>query len=549
VSTPAAWPAVELDAWQRSLVATGDDDGRPAWLDAAAADPAGFWQAAASALLAVAGAARSSPFERYHLFGDLGARHAAGRRTAWASYDAAAGVRRWPYAAIVDDARALATAWRAAGIGPGMCVAIVEPPSPARLAALLAAWHCGAVAAPLPAWGPSYLRERLAALAPDGVATEAGRPLDSAAPRLPIRALPGDDGVAPHRYAPDEVALRVFSPLGDRPLAPIDVGAERLCLGALRDGALLLGLGPGLAVAAPGASEVRDGLSLTLAALATGAQVVDVSLDAAVALPALLGELGVDVLGVVPALRDALIGADGAGARPARWFRSPVDGHDPAPWQRLARVLPRALAGVYLASPAAGGAVVFAPWRRLPRGADATPAPGLAWQLVDTNGSGQPAIGAGVIACPDLAEGAIGTPIITTAGGGLWLTALGAHRGGERLPTAEIAAVVARDFPALWAAGVIDDARGAGAPAAVLVVFVRAASSGGLAAAIGETLAAELAPHLVPDRIETFTVAPRFTDDGGLDLGWCQGQYLSGRLARKQREPLFVALAQLRAAS
>jgi hypothetical protein len=544
--TAPAWPA-DLDGWRQSLVLTGEAARPPTWLDAAAADPAAFWRAIAPALVGAAGGgARSSPFERYDLFADLGARHAGGRRAAWAEHDDAAGVRRWSYAALVDDARSLATAWRAAGIAAGDCIAIVAPPSPQRLAALLAAWHVGAVAAPLPAWGPSYLRARLAALAPAAVVAEAGDGVDlGAAPRLPLRAPPADDGRPGHRYAPDEVALRVCSPLGAAPLVPLDVGAERLYLGALRDGALLLGLGPGLAVCAPGASEVRDGLSLLLAALATGGQYVDLGLDAAVGQPALLARIGVDVLGVAPVLRDALVAADGAGARPARWFRSPAAPIDPPAWQRLARALPRSLAGAYFASPAAGGAVVAAPWRRELRAAEVLPAPGLAWQLLDPGGSGQAATGAGVLACADLDPGALGRPVLSLVGGdGMWLTALGAHRDGERLPVDEIAAVVTAGFDAVWTCGIIDGRDGS----AVLVVFVRpdAHVGAGLADAIGEVVAAELAPHLVPDRVELFTIAPRLDKAGGLDRAWCQGQYLSGRLTRKQREALFVAVSRLR---
>jgi hypothetical protein len=543
----AAWPA-DLDAWRQSLVLAADGDRAPPWLDAAAADPAAFWRAIAPALLTAAGgAARSSPFERYDLFADLGARHAAGRRAAWAEHDDAAGVRRWTYAALADDARSLATAWRAAGLAAGDCVAIVASPSPERLAALLAAWQLGAVAAPLPAWGPSYLRARIAALAPAAVVADAGAGLAlGALRRLPLRAPPADDGCPGHRYAPDEVALRVFSPLGATPLAPLDVGAERLYLGALRDGALLLGLGPGLAVCAPGCSEVREGLALLLAALATGGQLVDLGLDAAIAQPTLLARIGVDVLGVAPELRDALIAADGAGARPARWFRSPAAPIDPPAWQRLARALPRSLASTYLASPAAGGAVVVAPWRRELRAAEVLPAPGLAWQLLDAGGSGQAATGAGVLVDADLDPGALGCPVLSLGrGDGMWLTALGAHRDGERLPVDEIAAVVTGAFDVVWTCGVIDDGRDG---SAVLVVFVRpdAGATAGLASALGEVLAAELAPHLVPDRIELFTIAPRLDRTGSLDRSWCQGQYASGRLTRKQREALFVEVARLR---
>ena len=547
---------VALDALRASLYGDGEFVA-PAWLADAAADPSAFWRAVGPALVAsVAGSSRSSLFERYQLAHDLAARH-AGRMSAVLAHDASAGWVATSYARIVEGARALAGAWLARGAAPGMAVAIVAPMAPELVSALIAAWHLGLVAAPLPVWGRTYLHDRLDALAPDFVATSKGRALWLGIPdelRMPTAAL-GDappPGLA-HLYAPDEPALRVFSPLGDAPLAPLDVPAERLYLGALRDGALFFSLGAERAVAAPGSCEVQVGLPLLLSCLATGAPLATLDLAAACVRPALVLDGRIHVLGVHPALRDAILAGDPGGAGPARWFRSAATAHEPTRWAELAQRRPfsRAVGACYVPSPVAGGAITWSAWRRAPSLNTALPAPGLDWTLLDPGRGGAVASdGNGVLTSSVVPIAAIGQPLLGRLGGGeqLWVTSLGAHRDGQRLPAVELEALVA-SRPEVGCAVLVDDPRDGG----VLVVFARpdrldAAQADTLGAELLALIALELAPHLLPARIEVYTVMPHVGPDGAPDRDWCRGQYVSGRLAAKQRVPLFTAIAALRRA-
>ena len=552
-------PRVDLAARRASLCAVdGAAFATPAWLDDAARDPDAFWRAMAPALTAaVAGTSRSSPFERYQLADDLGARHAVTRAIGFVGHDPAGGAIATSYTRLVDDARALAGTWRARGVGPGTCVAIVAPISRELVTALLAAWQLGAVAAPLPVWGLTYLRDRLAALAAEFVATS--RPLalwlDVPAELRIATVATLDASAGPglaYPYAPGDPALRVFSPLGDAPLAPQDVSAERLYLGALRDGVVFFGLAPELGLAAPGFCEVQFGLPLVLACLATGGHFVAISLEAARQQPALVCDGRVHFLGVHGELRDAIVAAGVAGSGPARWFRSPATAHEPDAWSRLAQTRPfaRALGACYAASPLAGGAITWSAWRRSPALNTAVPAPGLDWQLLDPGRGGAVSVdGNGVLSSTAAPAAAIGQPLLgRIAGESLWVTSLGAHRDGQRLPVAEIEAIAATR-PEVWTAALVDDPRAG----AVLIAFARAdrladgqAARDQLAGELAELLALELAPHLAPPRIEVFTVPPRLGDDGAIDRDWCRGQHAAGRLAAKQREPLFTTLALLR---
>jgi len=583
-TAPARTAWLDLEPLRRDLV-TDDAHGFavPAWLSEGAADPGPFWRALAPALIAApAGSSRSTPFERYQLAHEMGARHASGRAAAFVGHDEAGGFRASSYARVVEAARALAGAWRARGLDAGMCVALVAPFSPELVVGLLAAWQLGAVPAPIPVWGRTYLLDRLTALAPDFVAASKGRALwleVAAEQRLTTVATGAepDPGLA-HAYAPDEPALRVFSPLGDAPLAPFDVPAERLYLGALRDGALFFGLGADLGAAAPGFCEAQVQLALLLACLATGAHCVEIDLEDACRRPDQLCDGRVHLLGVHPRLRDAMLAAQTGGAGPARWFRSPAAAHEPDPWRRMAglRAFARARGACYFPSPVAGGAITWSPWRRSPELNLALPAPGLAWQLIDPGRGGAPSTdGTGVLSCadPDPPPEALGRPLLAAygrvtggalarlsgavdpspaAGEAMWVATLGAHRDGQRLPAEEIEALVARSHAAeVWSCALVDDER----VGAVLVVFARpervapdAPSRDALAIALAETIASELAPGLAPDRIEVFTLAPRAGDDGVLDRDWCRGQYVSGRLVGKQSEPLFTAIARVREA-
>jgi hypothetical protein len=265
----------------------------------------------------------------------------------------------------------------------------------------------------------------------------------------------------------------------------------------------------------------------------------------------------VHLLGVDPRLRDAVIAADAGGGGPARWFRSPAAAHEPAVWGRLAAARPfsRARGACYFPSPVAGGAMTWSSWRRSPDLNLALPAPGLAWQLVDPGRGGAPSDdGTGVLECADPAAPpeALGRPFFgRVAGEAMWVATLGAHRDGQRLPAEEIEALVAREHAAeVWACALVDDPRAG----AVLLVFARPdrvapdlPARDALGKAAADTIASELAPHLVPSRVEVFTLAPRSGDDG-LDRDWCRGQHVSGRLVAKQSEPLFTAIARLRQA-
>jgi hypothetical protein len=128
--------------------------------------------------------------------------------------------------------------------------------------------------------------------------------------------------IEPHRYEANEAAARLFSPLGAEWDRPVELCAEQLYLGALRDGLLLLGLEPGQGIAAPGFCEVQFKPALLLAALAAGATWVELGPDELEDGHALFGG-AVAVLGVSGPLRRKLASSRPPPAgRVTRWFKN-----------------------------------------------------------------------------------------------------------------------------------------------------------------------------------------------------------------------------------
>ncbi|HEY6880494.1 MAG TPA: hypothetical protein VI299_20865, partial [Polyangiales bacterium] len=79
-----------------------------------------------------------------------------------------------------------------------------------------------------------------------------------------------------------------------------------------------------------------------------------------------------------------------------------------------------------------------------------------------------------------------------------------------------------------------------------LLVFVREpdVDRGSLVRELRELIARELGDRHVPERIEIFSLHPRYDGDK-VSASWCSSQYMSGMLSRKARMPVFGTLSRL----
>jgi hypothetical protein len=504
------------------------------------------------------GSVKGQPGGGFDLYHDCVLAQIGKRRAALVAYEDG-DPAQVTFEALHDRASALAPAWLAAGVVPGDCVAIVLPVGFEYAAALATALRLGLVAAPLPPLGPTYVRSRIARLAPDHVVS-VGRHLRTLPPGTsPLPIAPGADDESPassHVYTDEEPALRLLSPFGGVDADPVELSAAALHEALLRDAMLVFALEGDDRVAAPGLDPLQLQPLTLLTAWIAGATWVelearDVEVDSKIAVKA-----GVTVLGVSRKVRDLLLRQGGEGVAPGTsWFRSLNDVYDHDRWAQLARTLGARKASGFsvLANAASGGAHLFAPRGLELQPMQTWPAPGRVFQMSQ--------VGAGLL--PSLSDSGTYTPLLGKEADASLLEVALARQGegwtlggsialgpeGRTVPAREIASAAERHPAVRAAAVVVAPGRWIHDAHAVLLLFVEADPSSGAPepvplAEVEALVRREMGDRHAPTRIETYGVRPRFAD-GAVDEAWCRSQYLSGALALKARLPLFAASARL----
>ncbi|GIW70590.1 MAG: hypothetical protein KatS3mg102_0132 [Planctomycetota bacterium] len=550
------------------------------WLAASWREPHRFWErlwAAHAAAFAVR--PKSRPAEYYDFYHDAVLRHHRSPVPAlrWFVPETASW-RELSYAELDRRARARAGSWRAAGVEAGQSVCVIEPPGPEWLVSLAAALALGAVVSVLPPLGEGFLARRLAALQPHHLAADLAYSLlvPAFAERLLPRTADGAGAAAAElpvhataTYATGTPVARLFSPLDREPHLPRALLADDAYLRAVRDGRLLLGLGPADALAAPDAHPLQELPALLLASLLAGATYVHLPLEAVQAEPALLRELDLRVLGVSRRLRDLLACWDGELSGCARsWFRNPAEAVDAIVWQEVAARtgLGRLPGANLLLDAASGGAVLFSPRRTRYVQLEVLPAPGVPWALRELVAGGRaPAVQGAGTAPFGLFAPQPHDPEAPPPFGGLllvrapdrWFYAGTAElrRFGRTYPRTEVLQALQGLLPGAQLALAVAPTGDAAQPHRfVLLVFVGPERRAAIAeqgerwaAAIRARLAHHLAPEFLPDEIEFYPLRAR-EQDGAIDQAWCQAQFVSGALARKSRRRTWALLAELRSA-
>jgi hypothetical protein len=371
----------------------------------------------------------------------------------------------------------------------------------------------------------------------------------------------------PYRYQADEVAARFFSEVCLGAEAPSALTAEQLYFGALRDGQLVLGLKPGLSLAAPGFNGLQYGTMLVLACLATGAHYVEVGASELGDGKIVLGGQ-VNILGVTPALRTLLLDLPDIppSAALTLWFRDLVEDTDTRAWGRFGSLMARAkVPGINCwGNSAAGGSILFSPRCPNPIAAGSWVSPGLPCERVEPNGTTMPALAdvallsfnAKWVGEPGVRAGlqvaALGQPVVSHADGSdTWVTNLGSHRCGRVLPERHMEKLLLRSFPGTVRAAVLvalPTHGGSLRNRVVLLVYVWPGQGGTLpAGALLEMLQTEFGSERAPDKVEVLELNPLLVDpsedDAVIDRAGCASQYTSGVVWEKARAAVFRQLA------
>ncbi len=568
---------------------------RPPWLAEGYEAPWWFWKQVGRELLdAAPGTPRSAVFEWYNLFHELGQRHALGGRAAFSDYNVATGLTAASYGALTARAQRLAARWVAAGVQPGSTVCICLGPSPAYVASMLAAWLCGAAVSIVPPDGPGFVGRCVRALnAAAGGADGAEPPPAEEPPPLfavvgsrarpwlsrdrAVRLLDWDDrggpwppggGPTPHRFAAGEVAARYFSPLGAGWDQLVELSAEQLYLGALRDGLLLLGLGAGRTIAAPGFCSVQYKPALLVAALACGAHYLEFDME----------ELGdgsalcrspLDVIAVRGSVRRLLSQRLAANekAAPRRWLRNIAEDNDSRAWSTFAAQMAArgALGMSYFACSAAGGSLLFSAWCKDPVATGVWRTPGVPAELTEPNGTRMPALADVGMLTPlaniedphgiqaGLSDQALGRCVIARGEeADVWIENLGSHREGQVLPELqmeELLKAACEDVSAAVLASLPTHSGASRSRVVLLVYVVPSAAPPPDPAWLKQQLRSQLGADRLPDTVEVFELNPRWVDPKSeapeVDRPGCASQYLTGTLWGKSRHQVFRELARL----
>lgn len=467
--------------------------------------------------------------------------------------------REISYEWLHERCSALASAWSSAGVSAGASIAIVLPVGSEYAVALLTGLRLGLVITTIAPLGPSFVRNRLARVAPDHVvSTElyaALLPPGAPAPLSP-RASGGDTTrSSSHAYAGHEPVLRLLSPFGPADAPPYELQAGELHLSLLRDAALVLGLQAGDRIAAPGFDPMQWQPLGLLCALLAGATWVELERADLARTPLLMQRLGLSVLGIDCDLRELCLARGPEFCHGLRsWFRSLSDVYDYVRWQQLEqRLIAREVLGfTVLFNAASGGAHLFSPPSLRSEPACLWPAPGRRFVIAQPGADLLPSIHQTGVYVPlrqDEPDPSLPSMVIAKL-------ALGWTMGGSidpgpqarALPLLEIARSARRHPRVREACVVITPGRFTNDGHSVLLAFVADPEPSGSttvpSAEVTRMVAQDLGALNAPERVDSFMLHPRFKD-GQLDGKWCTSQYLSGALTRKARIPLFATLARL----
>lgn len=526
----------------------------PAWLQESWNDPDGF-----SAALAAASVGRGPPLksrlgQHHDFFHDLIVRHASTDLIALRTWDKARGWQTLSYRQLHEQAARRATAWARQGVEPGAKVCLLHHPGPELLVSLAAALGLGACISFLPPQGRRFLSRRLAVLEPDHIAAEPHQALLIEGFEHLLLQPQGNTAPAftSYTYKPaDEVGL-LFTPLADPPDTPIPLTADEAWRGALVDGLLTFGLGPGEHLAAPGFHPLQHLPALLFTTLLRGATYLHLEQADLDTNPALLAEHPLRALGVTPVLRDLLLRTRTPLKSVGHWFRNPEEPLDWESWRAWVKQcgLSQVPTSNVLVDTAAGGSVLCSQRRVGDIHIDAAPTPGRRWALKDLNQSGQEAPGdVGLFTLlPDKDRTPPYVILSRIRGRYVYGGTRDARREGRVYPAAEVTGLL-ESLDSLRGTSVfaVPTAGTSGQYRHVLLVFTGAPKPGAgtplqeLRRCIELQLGAE---HL-PDRFEFFPLYPR-RQKGRIDDAWCHWQYQTGALHKKTSDPLFQALTALR---
>ncbi|MEN6375651.1 MAG: hypothetical protein ABFD75_12860 [Smithella sp.] len=527
-----------------------------------------FWQSfqdAADEMFSVK--TTSALFKRYTLYNDLILRNINNPSPAFVFYGSKSGFKNISYQELHERALVKTSLWKSRGVDDKKTVCVIRTIGAELMVELAAALQIGCRLAFLMPWGRSYLHKRLALLEPEFVSMEKKTTsLLSDAFREKILTEAGNENNIKnekggyYNYVSGRPVFAAFAPCTEKSPIINDINSDAVYLGALRDGLIALGLGPGRIYTAPGFHCLETYPGLFLAGLFCGATYLHLTPQDIKENPQIAVERKIDVFGVSRAVRDILmekpVNADGVWRT---WFRNPAESADMDTWHHFSRRIN--LLNSYSFNlrwdASAGGCNLFSIRRKGTAHAGVLPAFGSSWQLADLSDPS-------VESLSDLGILSILPPGVSIDGekkptgdmisikGDEWLY-LGVNylnRDGSCYPVSEILDVLGKMIKDIYFSLVeVSQTASPGSSLIVLLAFYgdekdfareRAADN------IRQVIELEMGEEFQPDKIDFLPLYPRFLENGEPDHEWCRTAYLTGQLRKKAKDEVCINITRMR---
>lgn len=535
-----------------------NDSWMKSWLPISWGDPERFFQG----LYAYFGKRRDAVFKSrpehgHDIYHECVSAHLGKRRTALVGWESLSW-QEVPFEMLHARCNALSVVWAEAGVGPEKVVAVVLPPGIEATVCILTALRMGAIVSVIPPWGATYAKKNIERLKPDFVATS-GRYI--ALPPGPYKLLPSSAGTkvtgttGSYTYPPGAIAAKMIAAFGTIEDDFVEVGADVILNGAVRDAALVYCLDASDTLASPEFEPVQHDLALLLSSLIAGAARCYVSFEEIEKEPTLLKQLGVTVLGVHRKLREWLIArGQGLPSTIRLWFRSLTDMTETDRWDQFIQTVPdRKQPGIGVVNASvSGGACLFSPPVVGPQSLRIWPAAGETWQLSEPIAGSLPSLNnAGVFTVmrgEDADQGFCQAVIGAWTDGWAFAGSLDLGHDSQRYPYQDVEQLVETIDGVKHAVAFTSTGRYLNDSKIVLLVFVEPAPGMRPPSleyhVISRLIEKEMGKNHLPDRIELVPLRPRVLE-GKVDRAWCRSQYMTGTLLRKSRLEMFRVLGRL----
>lgn len=509
----------------------------------------------------------SSLFKKYNLYNDLFVRNLNSPNPAFIFYEANAGFENLSYKELHERALARASLWKSQGVDEKQTVCVIRDIGAELIVELAAALQIGCRMAFLPPRGMSYLQKRLALLEPDHISLEKKNiSLLSGVFRQKILTQTDKEHNINNEkenyfsYASGYSVFAAFDPCTEKLPIFKDIKSDAVYLGALRDGLIALGLGPGRIYAAPGFHLLETCPGLFLSGLLCGATYLHLTPADIKENPQIVIGMQIDVFGVSRTVRDILsekqVNADG---RWQTWFRNPAESADMDKWHHFSRKLNLLQSYSFNMrwNASAGGCNLFSVRRKGTPHTGVWPAWGTGWQLSDLSGTGEESLyDFGILSIlppgAPLEDEKKVTGDVIAAQGDEWLF-LGVkypNREGRFYPADEISNILKKMIKGIYFSIVEVPRRGnPGNSFITLLAFYGCENNFAqdrMADDIHKVIATEIGDEFQPDRIDFLPLYPRFFEDGEMDHEWCRTGYLTGELQKKARDEVCINITRMR---